>query len=158
MHQGQQSSLPNCEAVQRGAKLLRLDCAAGGEQGGGEEARRCCIRREVETKSEIQVGWQRVGGLELKAEQRGGDAEPNLLPHGASTFHPFVFSPLFSTSFASHSPSPRWSSGPLVWRRYKANARARLPSVWCRLCQNCHSIIFLVLCCLSKQGQRLPLY
>ena len=72
------------------------------------------------------------GGLELKAEQRGGDAEPNLLPHGASTFHPFVFSPLFSTSFASHSPSPRWSSGPLVWRRYKANARARLPSVWCR--------------------------
>lgn len=49
MHQGQQSSLPNCEVVQRGVKLLRLDCAAGGEWGkrqnggvvsGGKERQR----------------------------------------------------------------------------------------------------------------------
>lgn len=39
MHQGQHSSLPNCEVVQRGVKLLRLDCAAGGskEAEGREE-------------------------------------------------------------------------------------------------------------------------
>lgn len=30
----EQSSLPNCEVVQRGVKLLGLDCAAG---GGGVE-------------------------------------------------------------------------------------------------------------------------
>lgn len=93
MHQEQQSS---CLIVRwfkgrrGGLKLLRLDCAAGGERG--EEAeRRCRIRREDGTKRAIQVGWQRVGGLERRAEHRGGDAEPNLLPSGASTFHPIVF-------------------------------------------------------------------
>lgn len=91
------------------------------------------------------------GRLALRAQQRERDTEPNLLPSGASTFHPIVFFFLLSMSFASCSPLPRWSFGPLVWRRYKAIAHARLPSLWYWFCQNCHCIIFLVLC-LNKEG------
>lgn len=106
MHQGQRSSFPNCEVVQRGVKLLRLDCAAGGEwrkkQNGGVASGG--KKRQRERYKWDDRGW---GGLELRAEQRGGNTGPNLLPSGASTFHPIVFFSLFSTSFASHSPLPR---------------------------------------------------
>lgn len=52
-------------------------------------------------------GMTEGGGLALRAQQRGGKTAPNLLPSGASTFHPIVFFSLFSMSFACHSPLPR---------------------------------------------------
>lgn len=59
MHQGQQSSLPNCEAVQRGAKLLRLDCAAGGEQGG--ERRHGGVVSGGKTRQRARYKWDDRG-------------------------------------------------------------------------------------------------
>lgn len=91
--------MPNCEVVQREEGVGGVEAAAirlCSRRGAGKEAEwRCRIRREGGTKREIQVGWQRVEGLERRAEHRGGNAEPNLLPSGASTFHPIVPPPSF---------------------------------------------------------------
>lgn len=112
MHQWQRSSSPNCKVVQRGAELLRLDCAAvggGGVQNGGVASRRK-KRQKSERYKWDDRGWG-WGWLALRAEQSGGKAEPNLCPSRASTFHPIVHPPLppilFSKHFASHSPQPR---------------------------------------------------
>lgn len=86
-------------------KLLRLDCAAGGQRGrkGGEKRQnggvvpgeRKTRQRERYKRADRRLGRRGGGGegLELRAEQRGGITEPNLLRSGASTFHSIVLSP-----------------------------------------------------------------
>lgn len=157
MHQGQRSSFPNCEVVQRGVKLLRLDCAAGGErrkrQNGGVASGG--KKRQRERYKWDDRGWGGWSWEQNRGEETQSQTCSLLVP---AHFIQLSFFPLFSTSYASHSPLPRWSFGPLVWRRYKAIAHVCLPSLWYWFCQNCHCIISLVLCCLSKQGQWLPLW
>lgn len=159
MHQGQHFSLPNCEVVQSGVKLLRLDCVARGERG---KRQNCGVASGGKTRQrERYGGWGggRGGGGWCWEHNRGEETRSQtcslLVP---AHFILLSFFSLLSVSFASHSPLPRWSFGPLVWRRYKAVAYARLPNLWYWFCQNCHCIIFVVLCCLSKRGQWLPLW
>lgn len=90
-HQGQRFSLAGRDAVRSGVEPLRLDCGAQGVASGGRtrQTRGRCSR----VGGGGGVGW---GRLALRAQQRGRDMEPNLLPSGASTFHPIVF---FSSPF-----------------------------------------------------------
>lgn len=49
--------------------------------------------KKRDTSGMTEGGW---GALEVRAEQRGRNSEPNLLLSAASTFHPIVFfSPFF---------------------------------------------------------------
>lgn len=88
------------------AQIVLCRRGAGGcrkRQDGGVES-----GERKRPKERYKLDDRGLGGtLELRAEQRGRNSEPNLLLSAASTFHPIVCFFLLSMSFASHSPSPR---------------------------------------------------
>lgn len=103
MHQGQQSSLPNCEAVQRGAKLLRLDCAAGGERGGrgGTEV---LYQEGSRDKERDTSGMTEGGGAGAESRTEGRRCRAKLAPAWCQHISSFcLFSPLFNELCQSQS-------------------------------------------------------
>lgn len=155
MHQGQHSSLSNCEVVQRGVKLLRLDCVA--VRGSREKERKWRVLHwEKQETEDRDTSGMREGGAVWCCERNRGEKTQSQSRSLLVPVHFILLSffPLFSASSASHSPLPRWSFGPLVWTRYKAIAHACLPSLWYLFCQNCHCIIFLGLLLFEQKKRK----
>lgn len=69
------SSLPNCEVVQRGMKLLGLDCAAGGRV---ERSRRE-VQHQAEGDASHNTGWETTQGRKQRAR-----LTPDCCQHNSS--------------------------------------------------------------------------
>lgn len=72
--------------LQEGSREERKRQNNGGVVSGGRE-------RQKERYKWDDRGWREGGGQSCELNRGEENTEPNLLPFGASTFHPIVFFP-----------------------------------------------------------------